>query len=104
MEGDKPGIWTQGCLTWIELIWHIQFWENSLFYNLQIYLLDSHLYLIRKSQSLFHLSYGLTSPWHPAPLTNPWPSTIIDVSVITKNDIYKQELFSFHCRHIVNMF
>ena len=88
-------IWTQGCLTWIELSWHI------LFSNLWIYFLDSHTYWIRKSQSLFidYMAWPLHKP--PTLLTTPWSSTISDMSIITKM-IFISKNSTFHCRHTVN--
>lgn len=83
IKGIKLGIWTQGLsdMDWVDLT-HVV--SRKLFYNFQLYLLDFYIYLILKSQSLFHLLYGLTSPWHPILLTTPWPLTITNVSVITK--------------------
>ena len=89
-------------------VWHGLNWgdtfssEKILFSNLWIYFLNSHIYWIRKSQSLFidYMAWSLHDP--PTLLTTPWPSTISDVSIITKM-IFISKNSTFHCRHTVKV-
>ena len=98
IEGDKTEF--EHRAVWHRLNWVDTFrFQKILFSNLWIYFLDSHIYWIRKSQSLFidiwlDLSMTLQHCW----LLPDLPFS--DVSVITKM-IFISKNSTFHCRHTV---